>query len=337
MNNIIISCFDIKRIIAGIVVIFILLSNCKVEAEAQTIELGEYYYIASALNTTFVVDVSNGSHRDGANIQLYSRNGTDAQLWKIEKSKEDGYFYFVNKGSGKVLDVAGGGTESETNVQLYTRNDTAAQMWALYRVSATCDDIYIVSQCGKFLDASGGKAENGTNVWIYDMNKTLAQRFVLIPYVNTTYTTVELEFDSVASWMEEVEKAQNSIVGISSYRTNPSGNTFYAGKIITGIDVLSWKTIEVKVPVTGPGDTYKYQKIELPSKIRYKLHSHNDNINLFVSMSKFTFWQSCTCGYHDIWEWEIPWPDLTPTTDTQTSSSVIEAIKPVWKELYTVR
>ena len=326
----------IIKIFSIILVSLSVASMYSFESKALSIYTDEYYYIASALDTNQVLDVANGSHRNGANIQLYRRNGTDAQLFKIVRSQEEGYYYIVNKGSDKVLDVAGGRTESGTNVQLYEQNFTQAQQWQFYLKDETSESVYIVSRCGKFLDACGGRSENGTNIWIYDGNNTMAQEFILIPYVNTTYQTFTLEFDDIDSWRSQIEEVQWNITSGGEWITNPSGYTYYSGRIITGINVLAWKTIEVPIQQYGPGNSYEWVEINLPYVVQYKLHTHNDEVRMWIDFSNINFWQQCECGYRDEWTWEIPWPDLTSNTDTQTTESVINSIRPQQYVMYTV-
>lgn len=319
----------VKRILGctlAICIVFLFLPFMQTKANALTISLNEYYYIASALDNNMVVDVSGGSSQDGTNIQLYRKNGTDAQLFQIVRSEVDGYYYIVNKGSGKVLDVAGGETASQTNVQLYTKNGTQAQHWKLYMAYNSSENVSFMARCGKFLDVSGGNTENGTNIWIYDGNNTKAQAFKLIPYVNTTYVTKTLNFDSFETWKSELENAQRSVTSFGTIRANPSGNTYYTGNVIAGIEVLETRTIKIKFPLPGPGDPYRWETVQLPSKIRFKLHKHSDNLGVFFNGTTLHFWQQCECGYRDEWSWDFPWPDLTETTDTQTTQSVIKAL-----------
>ena len=318
---------QVKRILSFALVtctIFMCLPLMWTGANALTISLDEYYYIASALNNNMVLDVSAGSTRDGANIQLYKRNGTNAQLFKIVRSEVDGYYYIVNKGSGKVLDVAGGKSESQTNVQLYTKNGTQAQHWKLYMAYNSSENVSFMARCGKFLDVSGGNTKNGTNIWIYDGNNTKSQAFKLIPYVNTTYITTTLEFDSLETWRDALEKAQRSAAPLDGVmHINPSGNTYYTGSIVTGMDILETRSIRIKLPLQGPGNPYRWETVQLPSKIRFKLHKHNDDVKMWFTGSALRFWQQCECGYRDEWGWEIPFPD---TSDAQTTSSVIKAL-----------
>ena len=303
--------------------------------KSPIIEEGDYYYIASALDPNMVLDVKNGSSKDNANIQLYKKNATNAQLFRFVKSNQEGYHYFINKGSGKAVDVQGGATASGTNVQQYTRNNTQAQRWKLQCIPGSSEKVTIQAQCGKYLDVCNAETKNGTNIWIYDGNGTKAQQFVLIPYVSRTYKTVTLDFHDIQSWMDAISKAQRSVCAAGSLRLNPSGNSYYTGQIIIGAEVLEYKRLTVKVPAMGPG-AYKTETIDFPSKIRYKLHSHKDQVKCWFTVSELQFWQSCECGYHDEWAWEVPWPDLTKDTDTQTTSKVIDSIQPVWRTLYNV-
>lgn len=54
------------------------------------------------------LDVRSASKEDGAAIQIYTANLTNAQNWAI-MDNGDGTWTFINVGSGKVLDVKGGG------------------------------------------------------------------------------------------------------------------------------------------------------------------------------------------------------------------------------------
>lgn len=42
------------------------------------------YTIHSAVNQSYVLDISGGSKSNGANIQLYQSNGTGAQRWEVD-------------------------------------------------------------------------------------------------------------------------------------------------------------------------------------------------------------------------------------------------------------
>ena len=62
------------------------------------------YIIKSAVNQDYVLDVEAGSKDNGANVQLYKRNDSNAQKWIIKKI-DNKYYTITSVGSNKVLDV----------------------------------------------------------------------------------------------------------------------------------------------------------------------------------------------------------------------------------------
>ncbi|WP_093961156.1 RICIN domain-containing protein [Bifidobacterium vansinderenii] len=137
---------------------------------------GTYKFAAGKKNAE-VLDVVGGSHDDGANVQIYSGNGTDAQAWTI-KHDADGYLTITNAGSGKVLDVAGGSTDPGANVQQYSGNGTWAQKWIAV---STANGFKIQSAAAEnlVLDVVGGSTADGANVQLYSSNDSAAQRWRL--------------------------------------------------------------------------------------------------------------------------------------------------------------
>ena len=69
------------------------------------IATGVSMIITSAANKKLVTDVTGASTANGARVQLYSSNNTDAQKYRFE-SIGNGTYKIVNVNSGKVLDVA---------------------------------------------------------------------------------------------------------------------------------------------------------------------------------------------------------------------------------------
>ena len=122
-----------------------------------------------------VLDVAGGSQANSANVSIYSKNNTPAQIWYMEKTN-DGYIVFRNKKSWKVLDVSGGRAYNGSNVQQYDYNGTPAQKWKLiqdsnnYKFLSAIDNKFV-------LDISGGSLNNFSNIQLYSDNGTPAQRF----------------------------------------------------------------------------------------------------------------------------------------------------------------
>ncbi len=140
---------------------------------AKTLSDG-YYTIATMMNTGKMLDVFNASKTNGANIQIYSNNGTDAQLFQVSHSGN--YVKIMNVASGKVLDVAGGVAKPNTNVQQYQWGGGRNQLWIAV---STNTGIKLISALDKnlVLDLNNGYTSNGTNVKVYTSNDSKAQRW----------------------------------------------------------------------------------------------------------------------------------------------------------------
>ncbi len=150
----------------------------------QPIEDGIYEIIAGT-NNQKALDVSGGvaNARNGTNVQIYERNQTDAQKWKVAYNKEDDSYDIVNVTSNLSLDVASGSISSGANIQVYTRNGTAAQKWFINKNDDGSFTIKSVKS-GLPLDIFGGGGYNGANVWQYTENGTPAQKWQITKVSN---------------------------------------------------------------------------------------------------------------------------------------------------------
>lgn len=147
-------------------------------AEASNKISDGIYVIASALNTSKVLDISEGSTLNNANVQIWNNARVDQQKFSVKHIK-DGYYTITSLKSSKVLDVKGAGTADGTNVQQHSSNNTDAQKWLIKDVS---DGYYsIISKCnGLYLNVSNTSISNGTNVNVSKANNTKAQKFKFI-------------------------------------------------------------------------------------------------------------------------------------------------------------
>ena len=150
------------------------------------------YEIQSALNSNYVLDVTSGSLNNGANIQLYMSNSTEAQGWKVSHD-EKGYVTFTNVKSGKVLDVNGGVAGNSKNIQQYSSQFIADQKWIVikdgnsYQIVSALDSNYCI-------DLSSAKVANSSNIQLYESNGTNAQRWKF-----TAFKTNREKLDDLAS------------------------------------------------------------------------------------------------------------------------------------------
>ena len=128
------------------------------------------------------VDIYNASRNNNANAQLWSANGTFAQLFTFKYC--NGYYLIVNAASGKALDVEMADVVPGTNVQQYQASEVnPAQLWA---PAANADGSYtfINKATGMALNIDGAASYNGANVNAYTPNGSAAQRFTLAKQTN---------------------------------------------------------------------------------------------------------------------------------------------------------
>ena len=151
------------------------------------------YTIATALNTGRVLDISGGSKENGGNVQLYTKNNTNAQSFTVTYAG-GGYYTIKNVGSGLVLDVAWGIASAGTNVQQYQSNSTDAQRWCFE--DAGNGYFRIRSALGLYLDVNGGNSADGTNVQIWTANTTNAQKFKLNAKAGAVSSKISLNVPS---------------------------------------------------------------------------------------------------------------------------------------------
>lgn len=141
----------------------------------QVLENG-IYKISSALNGNKVLDISGGSTKNGANLQIWNSDNVQQQKFQITYNSTGKYYEIKALHSNKVFDIAGNGKIDGTNVAQYASNQSNAQKWILK--DAGNGYFYIIgAYSGLYLDVAAASTANGTNVQVYTGNATKAQKF----------------------------------------------------------------------------------------------------------------------------------------------------------------
>ena len=130
------------------------------------IENGVYMLYTSLAPTSKVMDVTNGATTDGANVQLYDMNYSNAQKFKITKTGKQGVYNIINVNANKSLDVSGAGTANGTNLQIYTTNNSEAQLWKF--IDYKNGYYAIQSLLGNYIHLNNGQTANGTNIHMWN-------------------------------------------------------------------------------------------------------------------------------------------------------------------------
>ncbi len=132
------------------------------------------YAFSTLLGGDKVIDVSGGSTVNGAAIQLWASNKTDAQVWTVSHDSK-GYVTLTHAASGKVLDVAGGKASAGARIQLYASNGTNAQKWIAVKNDDGSVKFLSALDSTLAIDIKYGSVANGASIWLYDENGTRAQ------------------------------------------------------------------------------------------------------------------------------------------------------------------
>lgn len=148
-----------------------------VSSSDVSITTGVSMIITSVANKKLVTDVTSASTANGARVQLYSSNNTNAQKYRFE-SIGNGTYKIVNVNSGKVLDVSGGSTANGAALQQYTNNNTVAQQWTVRNYGS--GKVALVSvNANKAVDIPNGNAVQQAQLQLYSPNGTVAQQWLV--------------------------------------------------------------------------------------------------------------------------------------------------------------
>lgn len=147
------------------------------------------YIIRTALDRSVVLDVAGGSAADGANVQIYGENDTNAQKWVV-KNNSDGTCSIRNASTGKALDVDVSADRDGKNVQQWSPSSTQQnQKWVCVQGGSAKSNgvlvpLYVIhsqSSSGRVLDVADGSMRAQTNVQVWTANGTRAQLFEFEP------------------------------------------------------------------------------------------------------------------------------------------------------------
>ena len=225
------------------------------------------YVIVSALNTSRAIDCKGASDESGANVQIYTKNSSDAQFISVV-TNSDGSRRLIFPLSGKSIDIANGSLTSGTNVQQYADNSTRAQKWKItadgktVTIDGTTYNTYTIANFEAqtlVLDVSGGNAASGTNVQIYTANSTDAQRWAFIPAnpvaIGTYLIRSALDPDAVldVSGGSKANEANVQLYGFNETNAQIWQVRQYYGGIAAIYNVGSWKCLNVKYNEAADG------------------------------------------------------------------------------------
>lgn len=171
------------------------------------------YHVRAASVPNLVLDVSNGSSADRANVLAWTNNDGGHQKW-VTTRNADGTYTFKSCSTGKVLDVDGGVAAAGRNVQQFTANGGKGQRWNIeyrsggYVISSALDPSLV-------LTIAGGPSA-GANVCIDKENGSSGQRFTFgrttyLPPAQQAMALKAQSYHSSTNWLILVDITQNRV------------------------------------------------------------------------------------------------------------------------------
>ena len=148
----------------------------------QVCRVGDYYTISSK-ETEGVIEVPNGIAVPGQKLQVNWYDGSDKQLWRLEKTKDGSYLIHSKVDDKLVWDVEDSGTKNLTRLILYPQHNKKNQLFRFSVVSTAMkawyeeDETFTDSSKNyMFLPSSANTScvdlsgSDSKTVQLYDMN-----------------------------------------------------------------------------------------------------------------------------------------------------------------------
>ena len=196
------------------------------------------YFIGSARDGNFVLDVASGNAAPGANIQFYAANKTQAQQFVLVKNSNGthGLLSRIGTAASTLVGVSGSNVQTASNA----RSNLANQWY----VEKTPDGSYAFRNkfTNTYLDAeAGGAARSLQNIQVYAGNGTDAQKFSLTRLNLTKHADVtgvdDRRYTGAPITLSPTVKIGNAVLRLGSdysirYKNNTSVGV--ASVLITG-------------------------------------------------------------------------------------------------------
>ena len=154
----------------------VLLVNYYFSVRKAAAPAGGTYLLVSSANRNLTMDLAGGSLNNGANIQLWRKNGTSHQTFTFT-ALGGGKYKIVNTGSGKAVESAGGSSAEKANIDQSSYSGSAYQQWRIWENS---DGSYVLQNVGSSrVMTAAGSLKSSVNLWQQLCDGGSLQKFVL--------------------------------------------------------------------------------------------------------------------------------------------------------------
>ena len=285
----------------------------KINSNGKTIDSQKFYWKSSntdyaTVNEKGIVTTQKAGAGKTVTITAISKSDNNVKA-SIKISIKNNQSISLSK-SSIILSLAG--TRTAT-LQVTAKKPSDKVTWK------TSNSQVVTVKDGK-LKATG----KGTAIVSAKISGDTAQCKVTVK--DTAVKTITYQFNSLEEWDKAVAAKEKSIT-FGSQAFLADGTTYHSGNIIVKREVLSYKTIPLKISLNTPG-YYKTVYIKLPEKVTYTLHRHSlqndansESIGKLMAglVNQQVIWtQTCSCGFKNELSWDIPIDKIEKLESEQT-------------------
>lgn len=149
--------------------------------KVSSIKVEKAIYKIVSRHSGLCLDVSGGSSANGANVQQWTDNGTNAQKWMVSFNSVDSTYVITSVINGKALDMDGWSKNNGGNLIMWDNNNTDNQRW--YITSIDNEYSFLINKnSNKAMDVEGWSTGAGGNVhqWDYQAQANQQWKFIMV-------------------------------------------------------------------------------------------------------------------------------------------------------------
>lgn len=327
----------------------------KTYADEITLKDGDFCSVICAGNRSETLDIAGSSMSDKADIQIWHKNDTGAQRFKVIRNSDETWTFYVMS-SGMAITADGTERGSRVCQSEFCASDT--QKWNLQNYDdGTVAFLNVAS--GLALDVSGGLLIDGSSVQIWEANDTAAQKFLIVRRNGVT------DLINNGAYTINSAKAENEVIDIAAaskedkanvqiYTSNGSdAQKFIARKQTDGtwtfINMNSGKVLDIDGDKKEDGTNVQQYTSNSSEAQKWRLLNNRDGTVTILglssglaldtvagSMSDGANVELCTSNGSASQKFTINYdmPYMIPDVKENSVTGFLEHIKSVWQEAY---
>lgn len=242
----------------------------EIQAEASITSIAEGSYTLKNVGTGKYLNVYGNKNANNTNIDVYSKDNTNGQDFKIYKYGESYALNPLCSSTGRVVNVYAENAKSGNNVCLWDRTNHSTQLWKFDKV----DGGYVIRSANNtscVLNATGSKNNANVNITTYKSGNKNQIWVLESPATTTNPATSTLKIESV-----------------SKPETITQGNAFSIKGTISSNYTLNSVMGQI---LKSDRKTVVYEKTVNPNAKTYNLYNSSvDTALLFNKLSVGTYY-----------------------------------------------